>query len=212
MSYGGPGSFKSAGERDSYNKAFEWAASNNVIVVVSAGNNGLEIPQNDVRPAANTPGVITCGNVDHATWQACVVPGLVSNYGSAVDIWAPGTNITVAPDGTMAFPSPTGTSLSAPLVAGVIAMMRAIKPSMKVEEARSILRDTAWPGNDGRATHILDAYRALLLTINSRLPDEFEEWSSPGNNSAATAALLAPIRGRPEPARSDRRRCDPQHR
>lgn len=189
MSYRKRGGFSQGSARDAYNRAFKWAADNGVIIVVAAGNDGLEIPRNDIRPAAHTPGVITCGNIDPASWAAFGD----SNYGDAVHIWAPGTNIVVGPDGSNAFPMVTGTSFAAPFVAGVIAMMRAVKPSLGVDEARRILRDTAWAA-DIRASHALDAYAALLRTMNGRLPDEFEEWAG-GNNSAAKAALLAPTAG-----------------
>ena len=195
ISLGRVGGFDDDDFQDLYNDTFQWAADNGTIIVVSAGNNNLQIPENEVRPASHTPGVISVGNVDHSTWTACAVPGLQSNFGSAVHIWAPGTNIVVGPDPNSPFPSIIGTSFSAPFVAGVVAMMLAIRPGMKVEEVRQILRDTAWTGSDGKVTHGLDAYAALKLTMAGKLPDEFEEWAGGGNDNEAQAAILAPVNG-----------------
>lgn len=196
MSFRMRGGFNSDSKTSSYNNAFKWAADNGVIIVVAAGNDNLKIPENDIRPAAHTPGVITVGNIDPASWTAFGGTN-GSNFGSAVHIWAPGTNITFAPNGVGIFPMGTGTSFAAPFVAGVVAMMRAIKPGLRVEKVREILQRTAWEGTDDKVTHGLDAHAALLLTMDGRLPNEFEEWYDGGNNSAAKAALLAPVLGNP---------------
>lgn len=185
------GGFDDDDEEDHYNDTFQWAADNGTIIIVASGNDRLEMPRTEVRPASLTPGVITVGNVDPATWAA----NPSSNFGSAVHLWAPGTNIVSAPDPTSTFPVVTGSSFSAPFVAGVVAMMLAVRPNMRVEEIRTILQDSGWTGSDGKVTRGLDAYEALKKTIQGRIPDEFEEWAGGGNNSESNAALLAPVAG-----------------
>ena len=93
---------------------------------MAAGNDGEELPDYNVQPATRTPGVITVGALDSSDQARSD-----SNYGSSVDIWAPGDNIPVAPDddnpnGTYS----NGTSAAAPIVSGVVAMLRYLDPSI----------------------------------------------------------------------------------
>jgi subtilisin family serine protease len=113
-------------------------------------------PNWNVRPATRTPGVITVGALDAGDNAAGY-----SNYGSSVNIWAPGNNIPVVPDRDNPNGSQqSGTSLASPIVAGVAAMMRAVNPALDSETVRQILWDTGWPGT-GRVTRGLDAFSGL---------------------------------------------------
>ncbi len=88
--------------------AVNYAISKGVIVVAAAGNNGTE---NALYPAAY-PDVIAVGSVDPNLQHSSF-----SNYGSQVDIWAPGRDIlTTKRDGSYGLVS--GTSFAAPYVAG----------------------------------------------------------------------------------------------
>ena len=51
----------------SWDKAFQWAADNGVVLVTAAGNDGEQLPDLNVRPATRTPGVITVGALDRMT-------------------------------------------------------------------------------------------------------------------------------------------------
>jgi hypothetical protein len=99
-----------------------------------------------------------------------------SNYGESVDIFAP-SNIPVMsyPQSTDAAGKPlpisaaygpevtqihTGTSASAPFVAGIAAMMKAINPNLNSDDVSSILTATARPGI-GSATRVIDALAAV---------------------------------------------------
>jgi hypothetical protein len=172
-----------------WDKAFNFAVDNGVVMVASAGNGdsdkvGQELPNYNVRPATRTPGVITVGALDvndNATSY--------SNFGSSVSIWAPGDNIPVAPDGNNPNGSQqSGTSLAAPIVAGVAAMMRAVNPSLNSVEVRQILNESGWPGT-GRVSRGLDAHAAVLRALQGALPKDLSE----PNNSAATAKELYPL-------------------
>jgi hypothetical protein len=158
-----------------WDDAFEFAISHGVIPVAAAGNGdsdnvGQKLPDYNVRPATRTPGVITVGALDGAD-QATGF----SNYGSSLTVWAPGVGIPVGPDpANPAGSAPSGTSQAAPLVAGVVAMMRAVNPGIDALTARTVLRDTGWTGT-GRVTKGLDAYAAVLSAMGGSLPADLNE-------------------------------------
>jgi len=92
--------------------AVNYAISKGVIVVAAAGNNGTE---GALYPAAYLD-VIAVGSVDPNLQHSSF-----SNYGSQIDIWAPGRDIlTTKGDGGFGLVS--GTSFAAPYVAGAEAL------------------------------------------------------------------------------------------
>lgn len=170
----------------SWNESFQFAIDHGVIPVASAGNGdsdqvGQELPDYNVRPATRTPGTITVGALDQADQAAGF-----SNYGSSVNIWAPGTSIPTGPDPANAGgSSASGTSQAAPLVAGVVAMMRAVNPGINATSARDLITSTGWAGK-GRVTKGLDAYAAVLAAMGGHLPADLSE----ANNAPSTARML----------------------
>ena len=180
-----------------WNKTFQFAFENGVVMVAAAGNDTLDLPDDrDIRPATRTPGVLTVGALDTAdnAWSnAGMQTGSLnsgSNFGSSVWLWAPGTSIPVAPDpgqGNGNGRQRTGTSFAAPIVAGVAAMMRFANDRLSAEEIQRILIETGWQGNGGRVTKGLDAFAAVFAAINHTLPDTDEP-----NNTPASARSLIP--------------------
>lgn len=111
-----------------------------------------------------------------------------SNFGSSINLWAPGTAINVAPDGNSATGSTVqGTSFAAPTVAGVAAMMRAVNENLSADDVRRLLVETGWPGT-GRVSKGLDARAAVWAALNAALPDSGEP-----NSSVTMARALLPI-------------------
>lgn len=181
-----------------WDKVCQFAVDNGVVMVASAGNDQLHLPDDAVvRPATRTPGVITVGALDRdpvtntytkAWTEPNSGPESGSNYGSSVAIWAPGAGMPCIPDGDNPNGSaPSGTSGAAPLVAGTAAMMRAVAPNLTAADIRRIMIETSWAG-EGRVTRGLDAYAAVLGALQHQLPD----WNEP-NNTIATARPLSPI-------------------
>lgn len=166
-----------------WDKVFNFAVANGVIMVTAAGNDNEELPDYNVRPATRTPGVITVGALDtndNARGS--------SNYGSSISVWAPGERIPVAPDEAFLNGSQqSGTSMASPLVAGVAAMMRAVNHKLDSLAVRQILVETGWPGT-GRVSKGMDAHAAVLKALNGTLPKDLSE----ANNTAATATELLP--------------------
>jgi subtilisin family serine protease len=97
--------------------AVTFAQGNNVVLVASAGNSATSVPQ---YPAAYS-GVITTAATDLLDNKASF-----SNYGKSVYVDAPGVNIFSSyPGGYYSVVS--GTSFSAPAVAGTVALIRSLR-------------------------------------------------------------------------------------
>lgn len=146
----------------------DWYYRKNGLIFVSAGNRGENLSM------ANQPYVICVSAmaqqdgmhlVNGKKWQ--------SAYGTAVDFTAPGQNIQVCNmDGTSK--SASGTSFSAPCVAGVASMIWTINPNLKNTDVEKILRDSC-ENTDGDNTWnskfgwgMPDAYKAVIAAEGTR--------------------------------------------
>jgi subtilisin family serine protease len=140
--------------------AVAYAIGKGVVVVAAMGNDGTANPS---YPAAY-PGVVAVGAVDSADKKASF-----SQTGAHISLVAPGVGIlsTYLAGGTTTM---SGTSMATPHVAGVAALIKAVKPSATGAEIADILRDTARPLRDAAADPVpnssyghgcLDAQAAL---------------------------------------------------
>jgi subtilisin family serine protease len=96
--------------------AIDYARAGNVVLVTSAGNNNTSAPQ---YPAAY-PGVLAVAATDLVDRKASF-----SNYGGYVFVDAPGSHIISATPGA-GYGIASGTSFSAPMVAGMAALIRSM--------------------------------------------------------------------------------------
>jgi subtilisin family serine protease len=120
-----------------------------VAVVASAGNFQQSSPNAAIYPAAYD-GVIAIANT-----QADNSLNPTSSNGNWVDVAAPGTNILstwdlrngAANTGTISgqpnYAIESGTSMSAPLVSGLVALMKSVRPDLSPDEVESLLKGTA---------------------------------------------------------------------
>ena len=111
-----------------------------IVFVAAAGNNGTDCDATPSYPGSyHLPNMITVAAMDGGNSLA----GL-SNYGAtSVDLGAPGIMIQSTFPGA-AYGLLSGTSMAAPQVTGVVALLAAAKPGITVAEARSaILGSTA---------------------------------------------------------------------
>lgn len=144
-------------------EAVEYAEKRGVVVVAATGNRGARVEY----PAA-FPTVLAVGAVDGADrWL------YYSNHGQEVDVVAPGTRVyTTALGGGYGF-ARDGTSLAAPQVAAVAAMLKALHPQWTPRQIRNQIRltadDVGPPGWDEKTGFgRLNAYRAVTTV----LPDD----------------------------------------
>ncbi|MES2767546.1 MAG: S8 family serine peptidase [Bdellovibrionota bacterium] len=116
-------------------QAIVYAYDNDTLFVAAAGNSGLNIDNTPTYPASYpVPNVIAVA----ATNSFDYLP-YFSNYGlSSVHIAAPGVGITSSVPGGGHI-SMSGTSMAAPFIAGVAAMMNYEKPTMIGYQLKNIL-------------------------------------------------------------------------
>jgi len=144
---------------------------NGIVVVVSAGNNGTGTGPVDLLPPANDPFVITVGATDDmgTPWLLDDAMTNFSAYGTTEngsakpELVAPGRNIIsllASTHSTIYIDHPahrvddnyfrmSGTSMSAPMVTGAVALMLQRNPALNPDQVKYRLMSTAnssWPG------------------------------------------------------------------
>ena len=156
MSLGGPGFSRAM--RDAVAAALEGG----VTVVAASGNeNG------PVCSPGNLDGVIAVGAVDSANQRASF-----SNYGPELDVMAPGVDIISLFKGDAAsYTMMSGTSMAAPFVSGVAALVRAANPALNPAEVVRVIdgsaRDLGVPGfDDDNGYGLVDADAAIHAALN----------------------------------------------
>jgi subtilisin family serine protease len=129
------------------------------VVVAAAGNRNQSSPSNSI---ANISGVLSVGNVSNTDIRYSNAVG-GSNFGSWVKIAAPGVDIASnAIGGGTKFD--TGTSMSAPFVAGTAALLRSFNPSWTNSQVVTQLTQSAiaiGPNNQDLGSGRLDPVAAL---------------------------------------------------
>ena len=160
MSYGG--FLDLAGDQeeiDDYNKYFKIALDEGTLPVSSAGNDDLPIsyynPESGeyIFMPAGSPHTIAVGATDEYKERVSF-----SNYGDELDVMAPGVNIFSTLSNSHSYDENdleikeindnkyafmTGTSMSAPHVAGAAGLLRAVEPDITTSEMETILKEAS---------------------------------------------------------------------
>jgi subtilisin family serine protease len=167
--------------------AVDHARAAGVTVVAAAGNNNSSDP---FYPAA-LPGVIAVSAV--TTQQA---KARFSNYGSYVDVAAPGTDIFSTYLGG-GFATMSGTSMASPHVAAIAALEKAVAPDLTPDQVELALEGTATdlgsPGRDdvyGRG--LVDAERSVQVAEALRDTGQWPDNHPPVASDRTVTTRLTP--------------------
>lgn len=143
--------------------AINYALSNDVVVVASAGNDTANSGPGPFYPAAY-PGVLSVGAVDSSGNL-----GSFSNVKTPVTVTAPGVNVTstfpgVYPDSYLT--GQQGTSFATAFVSGVAALVRARYPQLPAAKVVQLIKVTAdgaaGPGTGNGLVNPVQALTAVL--------------------------------------------------
>jgi subtilisin family serine protease len=146
--------------------AIEAAGQHGHLVVAAAGNAGVSTDATPFYPASiDLPGILSVAAVDSAGGLATT-----SNWGTAsVDLGAPGAGIvSTGVDPVLQYGAMSGTSMAAPHVAGVAALLLAQHPGWTGAEVRARILATVTPlaSLDGRTASggMVDAGAAVAAS------------------------------------------------
>jgi subtilisin family serine protease len=147
MSFGKPLSYK----KEFIDDAVQYAISKNVLLVHAAGNESLDL---DVEKRFPNPiykkvkGNAWKNWIDVGASAADGNPGGFSNYGkNYVDLFAPGVEIYSCMPGSK-YGNESGTSMAAPVVAGVTALVWSYFPNLTVTQIREVIINSVEANNE----------------------------------------------------------------
>lgn len=156
-------SFASVAGSSTIRAAAQYVHDRGGLVVAAAGNCGCD------DATLENPYLLSVAATDGNDQRAGF-----SSRGSYVDLAAPGTGIwtTVAGGG---YGIAAGTSISSPIVAGVVALMWSVNPDLSPDEIVLLLEETAVDlGSAGHDSSFgfgrIDAYQALVAAANAEPP------------------------------------------
>ena len=171
---------------DKVREAIAYAASKDVLIVNSAGNDALDLDENKSYPndaVDNGPEVadnfVTVGALAPSYGEDVVAS--FSNYGKInVDVFAPGAKIySTTPENE--YDTKGGTSMAAPAVAGVAALIRSYFPKLTASQVKSVLMASGLPKNGD-----------VMIGGNPDKKSSFDELSKSGKMvNAYNAFILA---------------------
>lgn len=123
-------------DNDAIRDAVTAAADAGLLVVAAAGNHRSGWDPSVLWPAAY-PQVVAVASTDSLDQRSSF-----SNYGPAVDIAAPGSDILGTYTGSE-YRSLSGTSMATPHVSGLLAMLRSLRPELDNDQRVALMRASA---------------------------------------------------------------------
>ena len=167
-----------------------------VTVVVASGNDNLPADLGDLCYDPLTLGV---GNVGQYA-DGAITPSSSSNYGFMVRVSAPGTDIYSGDGepGGSGYQRLTGTSMSAPYVTGLAALVASVKPNLRPHEIRQVIINSSisdnidksapvhWNPSSEKVFHEMGIWRRAFLILT----EKDENLSLPGTMEQLLVSLI----------------------
>lgn len=185
----------------SWDDAFLYAMEHDVVIVAAAGNRGSGTTQ--VGAPATMPGVLTVAGVDkngEASFDA-------SSQGITIGVAAPSEQLVgVTPGGGHV--GWDGTSGATPIVAGIVALVRAAHPELDaanvIQRVVATAKDAGTPGTDAiYGFGLVDAAAAVNATV-PKVTDNpmgsLAEWIKVYRRAASTPVPVPTATSTPTPA------------
>jgi subtilisin family serine protease len=128
-------------------EAVKYAMKNDVLIVHAAGNDALDLDEEENYPNpvyADGSGVADAWlNVGASgSHRGADLPAVFSNYGQhTVDVFAPGVGIWSSVPGSI-YANMDGTSMAAPVVAGVATLIRSYYPKLTAVQVKQIIMES----------------------------------------------------------------------
>lgn len=173
--------------------AINQAKAKGAVVVVAAGNSSANLDTSEFTPA-NCQGVLVVGANTQNGYQS-----YFSNYGKIVDVSAPGGGngssiISLGNTGSTgpsseSYTYQSGTSMSAPHVAGIVSLMKGVNPGLYPDQLMALVKEAAkgFPWSSGCesgecGSGIALAWRSIELAASESPDPHFQddEDASPG--------------------------------
>ncbi len=204
-----------------YQEVIDAGVSRGAVFVIAAGN---ENENASMTAPCNQNNVICVGSTRISGRRSSF-----SNYGAVVDVMAPGGEVaedtngddypdgvlstTRLPNGNYGYVFEQGTSMAAPHVAGLVALMKARNPALNHAQVESILRSTAnaaFTCSQGCGAGLVNAQAAVLaaggqaptgparlsvatseLTLTSSLPEATVQLANLGGAALTVSAAVS---------------------
>ena len=165
--------------------AIEYAADHDVLIVNAAGNEGIDLDQDNVYPNDQfveapkevADNFLTVGALNYVYGSDMIAS--FSNYGHTnVDVFAPGTQIwSTTPNNEYEFLQ--GTSMAAPAVAGIAAVIRSFYPKLTASQVKHIIMDSG-----------LSSSATVVIGGDPSNTEKFATLSTSGNMANLYNALI----------------------
>jgi subtilisin family serine protease len=166
-------------------------SSNKALVVIAAGNearvdaawSGYPILAAELPDQVIAVGAVSGVGDNYATaWSKSAINSQESpfpaRHRNLIQIYAPGENVAVLAEGAIAdwsISASNGTSMAAPMVAGVAGLLKSFDPSLTSKEIKDLLIRGSQNagrivvgGGDGRQAHLVNAYESLRLAAERK--------------------------------------------
>lgn len=162
---------KVSGERLMVKLAVDNLFSAKIATIAAAGNSGIiddgQLGNPQIALGISFPAclskVISVGNTEKAPGTIVDQVNITSQSAGMLDLLAPGTDIISSVPGSGQFEKLTGTSMSAPHVAGAWAVLKSNMPNATVSEILSVLKKTGKP--------VFDSFKEFIVVPRIQIDD-----------------------------------------